>query len=185
LLRLLGLLSMEETPRHRRSIRLKGYDYSQAGAYFVTICTHDRAKILGSIVDGEMRLNSAGAAAHAAWLNLPRRFPSVRLREFVVMPNHLHGIVILTKPYRVAAGGAASSAPTTDPGVDHPSLGKIIRAFKSRSAIEINRLWGRRNQAVWQRNYYEHIIRPGKAFDQIRIYILENAAAWDQDPENV
>jgi len=88
----------DPTRHHRRSIRLKGYDYSQAGAYFVTICTQDRACLFGKVVNGEMRLNDAGRMVLAEWNMLPERFPHVVLDAFVVMPNHVHGIVVITNP---------------------------------------------------------------------------------------
>jgi len=94
---------------HRRSIRLKGYDYSQAGAYFITICTQDRACLFGKVVNGEMRLNDAGRMVLAEWNMLPERFPHVVLDAFVVMPNHVHGIVVITNP---ATDDTATTAPT-------------------------------------------------------------------------
>ena len=94
---------------HRRSIRLKGYDYSQAGAYFITICTQDRACLFGKVVNGEMRLNDAGHMVLAEWNMLPERFPHVVLDAFVVMPNHVHGIVVITNP---ATDDTATTAPT-------------------------------------------------------------------------
>ena len=94
---------------HRRSIRLKGYDYSQAGAYFITICTQDRACLFGKVVNGEMQLNDAGRMVLAEWNMLPERFPHVVLDAFVVMPNHVHGIVVITNP---ATDDTATTAPT-------------------------------------------------------------------------
>jgi REP element-mobilizing transposase RayT len=184
LLRPLGLLMMDETPKNRRSIRLKGFDYSLPGAYFLTICTHRRERILASVVDRKIQLSPAGAVVRSAWLELPRRFPTVMLQDFVVMPNHLHAIVAFAHLQHATKKGAASSAPTTETP-SPPYLGKIIRAFKSLSAIEVNRILGRKNRAVWQRNYYEHIIRTAREYDEIRKYIYENPMMWDHDPENV
>jgi len=170
----------------RHSLRLRGFDYSQSENYFITICAHDRKLMFGAIAGGKMILNSAGEAVRAAWFGLPRRFPSVVLREFIVMPNHLHAILGLTQPIRAIARGAASSAPTAGrPGVPYPALGKIIRAFKSLSAIQVNRALGQAGRSVWQRNYYERVIRPGKEYGQIRKYMLENPLRWDEDPENI
>jgi putative transposase len=176
----------DEAPKSRRSIRLRGFDYSQAGNYFVTICTSGRKRILGTVHDHKVILSAAGEAVRTAWFDLPGRFPSMEPRELVVMPNHVHAILGLTHPISAAARGAASSAPTTgNPAFAYPVLGKLIRAFKSLSAIQVNRALGRSGHAVWQRNYYERIIRSGREYDQARKYILENPIHWDRDPENV
>jgi len=145
---------------HRRSIRLAGHDYSQAGAYFITICTHNG--------DLSLQDESVREVVRSAWCGLPDRFPGVALDEFVIMPNHIHGIIVL-------AGGAASGAPT---------LERIVRAFKSISAIGANRVLGRSNRPFWQRNYYEHIIRDDEELNAIRQYILDNPRNWPDDPEN-
>ena len=166
-------MTFDPDKHHRRSIRFKGYDYSRAGAYFVTICTHGRECLFGEVMDGEMRLNDAGQAAQADWVRLPERFQSIELDEFVIMPNHLHGIIILAPA--PASKGAASSAPT---------LGQIIRAFKSLAAIEANRILGSSGRPFWQRNYYEHVIRDEDELNIIRQYIRDNPLKWDLDPDN-
>jgi putative transposase len=160
----------------RRSLRLDGYDYAQAGAYFVTVCTQNRMCLFGDIVDGVMRLNDAGRMVRSVWEGLPDRFAGMELDAFVVMPNHVHGIITF-----VGAGlalpeekGAASSAPT---------LGDVVRAFKSMSAIHINRLL-RRSGPLWQRNYYEHVIRNERELAKIREYIATNPLKWALDREN-
>ena len=102
------------------------------------------------------------------------------------MPNHLHAIVGLARPIQPSKAGAASGAPTGKTGApSYPTVGDIIRAFKSISAIEINRILGRRGESVWQRNYYEHIVRNLKEYERIRKYILENPGHWHDDPENI
>jgi putative transposase len=203
----------------RRSLRLNGYDYAQASAYFVTICTQNRVCLLGDLVDGEMRLNDAGSEVQVVWNELPRRFAHLELDAFMVMPNHVHGIIMIhgrgescirpddcqqpdsgdhkDRPYGtghahgivtligpgsvVGAGlalpagkGAASSAPT---------LGDVVRAFKSLSAIRVNRLI-MRSGPLWQRNYYERIIRNERELDKIREYIATNPLKWALDREN-
>jgi putative transposase len=176
----------EIVPKKRRSIRLRGFDYSQAGNYFITTCTSGRKRILGTVRDHKVILSPAGETVRAAWFDLPRRFPSMEPRELVVMPNHVHAILGLTHPIRAAARGAASSAPTAGKAAfAYPALGEVIRAFKSLSAIEVNSLLGRPAQPVWQRNYYERIIRSDREYSQARRYTLENPIHWDQDPENV
>ncbi|HEV2289427.1 MAG TPA: transposase, partial [Candidatus Acidoferrales bacterium] len=150
----------------RRSIRLHRYDYSQSGGYFFTLCVPNRACIFGRVIDYEMKCNRAGDAVWSVWRELPLQFPTVELDAFVVMPNHAHGIVFL-RP--LAAAGAASSAPTKPT----PTLGLVLRAFKSLSTAAVNRAL-HRTGSLWQRNYYEHIIRSGDELDAIRLYIAHN-----------
>jgi len=178
---------------HRRSIRLKGYDYSQAGAYFITLCTQDRACLFGKVVNGEMRLNDAGRMVLAEWNRLPERFPHLVLDAFVVMPNHVHGILVITDPAPTAGatlgatvgatvGATLVVAPTA------PTVGNIIGAFKSRVTVEYIRGvktsgWPPFRGRLWQRNYYEHIIRNKRALNAIRQYIMENPRRWHRDRE--
>ncbi len=166
----------------RRSIRLPGYDYSSAGAYFVTVCTKNNKCLFGDIVDGVMGLNQAGKIIHTVWHELPMHYAAIDLDVFVIMPNHVHGIIVLTGTSVVGAGlalpgseGAASSAPT---------LGNVMRTFKSLSAIRVNRVLMRTGQPLWQRNYYEHIIRNEARLYRIREYIVGNPQNWIMDPEN-
>jgi REP element-mobilizing transposase RayT len=137
--------------------------------YFVTVCAEQRLCQFGDVVDGCMQLNEVGRRVQQTWEDLPIRFSSIALDTFVVMPNHIHGIIA------IVAEGAASSAPT---------LGKIMRAFKSISTIEVNRLLSRTGQPLWQRNYYEPIIRNDDGLDRIRQYILDNPVNWPEDEEN-
>jgi REP element-mobilizing transposase RayT len=160
---------------HRRSIRLKGYDYSRAGMYFLTVCTQDRACLFGDVVDGEMQLNEAGRVAEQCWRGIPFHFPDTVLDAFVIMPNHVHGIV---------AVGAKNFSPLRSPlraGTSR-TIGSVIRGFK----IGVTK-WMRQNgliHEVWQRNYYEHIIRNDESLNRIRQYILDNPARWAMDREN-
>jgi len=179
-------MPMNEKKTRRRQLRLAGFDYSQPANYFVTICAQGKKCIFGYVSGAEMRLSPAGTAVRESWFNLPSRFPSVISRELVVMPNHLHAIVGLTRPIQPLKAGAASGAPTgKNCASSYPVLGDVIRAFRSISAIEINRILGRRGEAVWQRNYYEHIVRNLDEYERIRKYILENPSHWHDDPENV
>ena len=150
----------------RKSLRVKGYDYSTAGVYFVTICTYHRAQFFGRIENGQMQLNALGRAIWIAWYSLPQRFPSLQLDAFVAMPNHVHGIVVLHK----------------SPGT-RPALADVVQAFKSTSAIAVNRLLGRTGR-LWQRNYFEHVVRSGRAHNLIFRYIYENPMKWQFDREN-
>ncbi len=155
---------------HRRSIRLSEYDYSQAGAYFVTICTQNKECLFGNVVNGTMQLNDMGIVARQCWNAIPQHFPNVLLDEFIVMPNHIHGIVILNV-------GAKNISP-----LQHGTsmtIGSVIRGFK----IGVTK-WARANCAChtpWQRNYYEHIIRNEHELHKIREYIINNPLNWEQD----
>lgn len=168
---------------HRRSLRLKNYDYAQAGAYFVTLCTQNRACLFGEIVDGQMRLHPAGREAGQCWLQIPQHFPNVELDEFVVMPNHVHGIVVLGDGGR----GTVCRAPTTVERFGRPvsgSLPTVVRSFKSAVTKRINALHGSPGVSVWQRNYYEHVIRDEASLQDIREYIVNNPLQWTLDREN-
>ena len=193
---------MNYDPRrhHRRSIRLKGYDYTQAGAYFVTIVTQDRAHLFGEVVNGDMRLNAFGVTVREEWFKTAALRPYVRLfdDEFVVMPNHVHGIIWIVDDgddnvatRRVAptndiapTNGIAPTATATPRGPVSGSIGAIIGQFKSAAARRINALRGTPGASVWQRNYYEHIIRNEDALNRIRQYIADNPRRWELDPEN-
>jgi putative transposase len=189
---------------HRRSIRLKNYDYSKAGLYFVTLCCQDRARLFGHVEDGCMILNEAGKVAEQCRLEIPNHYPKVVLHDFVIMPNHVHGIIELVDEITDGAEfsiggsdlvGAENFLPQRDPNpvpnsVPKPqrhefqkiiprSLGSIIRGYK----IGVTK-WMRRNtdvHDVWQRNYYERIIRNGQAYYAISNYILNNPAKWERD----
>ena len=181
---------------HRRSIRLKGYDYSLAGAYFVTISTQDRVCVFGDVVAGVMRLNEAGQMVSTMWDALPSWFPGVGLDAFVVMPNHIHGIMVFATRVSVGAPlvGAQDVTPnrTTDNRATTrvaPTLGDVVGAYKSRVTVEYTRGvktkgWPAFRRRLWQRNFYEHIIRNEASLSRIRQYILDNPARWTFDREN-
>ncbi|MDB5013650.1 MAG: hypothetical protein JWQ25_1852 [Daejeonella sp.] len=244
---------------HRRSIRLKGYDYSKAGAYFITTCCYHMKCLFGEVVDDKMILNDAGEMVHSEWLALKERFPNIELHEFVVMPNHFHGIINITSDandelnvnINKAAVGATLVVAQTDDIIDvhdkikanddvnsddktaidndegegnheglprrdslieqtndpfkqnslidnnvndlseqTPSLNKTIGdmmdAFKSITTVEYIRgvktlNWPPFNRKVWERNYYEHIIRNQQAYETISNYIINNPKKWNQD----
>jgi putative transposase len=171
-LRPYGIVIMNQIPNNhrRRSIRLKGYDYTQPGAYFITICAHQRAQIFGEIVDGEMRLNRWGEIARTEWFKTAALRPNVEMHEeeFVVMPNHVHGIIWLVEnvgalrrnaPFENEISSKQKAEQRSAPTVKAGSLGVIIRAYKSAVTYAINKLENSRGAVVWQRNYYEHVIR--------------------------
>jgi putative transposase len=154
---------------HRRSIRLKGFDYSRSAVYFVTICVQNRECLFGTISQNRMLLNDAGKMVSAEWLTLPKRFPAIILDEFVVMPNHFHGLIYMLPS-----------------ATDRPTLGKIIGAFKS--IVTDRYITGVRTQdlipfdrRLWQRNYYEHIVRDDSALEKIQQYIRDNPLTWQTD----
>ncbi len=166
---------------HRRSIRLKGYDYTQPGAYFITICAHQRAHLFGRVVDGEMVLNALGEIARQCWLAIPNHFPQARLDEFVIMPNHVHGIVWIVNNVGTRNFSPPPS-PDQRPRGTSKTVGSIVRGFK----IGVTK-WARQHTdvyTVWQRNYYEHIIRDDRALYAIRQYIRDNPLRWHLDRYN-
>jgi len=179
-----------EGRHHRKSIRIKEYDYTQAGAYFVTIVTYQRDSLFGDIDDGEMTLNAFGTIADECWRAIPEHFPFVELGAHVIMPNHVHGIIVIRADESASNGivpqhvGAthASPLPKQPRGPAPRSLGAIVGSFKSAVTHRI----GREHNAtgIWQRNYYEHIIRDEKDLQCITDYIEANPSRWDEDDEN-
>ena len=148
---------------HRRSIRIPGYDYSQPGAYFVTICIWQRECLLGEIQEGNILLNRYGEVVNFNSFNLSRVYPHIELDDFIIMPNHIHGIIIIKEPKK------------------NPSLSEIVRCFKIFSARRINQLRSVSEIPVWQRGYYENIIHNETTFSQIQQYIINNPYNWETD----
>lgn len=173
----------------RRSIRLPGYDYSQAGYYFVTICCYQRKCLLGEIINGTMRLNQYGEIVQKEWLKSAVIRTEISLDEFIVMPNHFHGIVIINPVGAninpVGANGCSplpeSSKKPIMPLMKPKSLSSLMAGFKSSVTKQINIIRNTPGTKVWQRNYYEHIIRDEKALNNIRQYIINNPMSWYKD----
>lgn len=227
----------------RRSIRLKGYDYSAPGAYFITVCTHQRQCLFGQVVAGQMELNATGLWVQACWQRLPHQFSGLTLDVFVFMPNHMHGILWLgdtpcgdggdicdggdtpcgdgdhgggadicdggdaprkgeafghqvlkqpkvfqpnasplpTRTVTPISPATRMIAPTHPIGTTPGSIAAIIQNFKSISTRRINQLQWSAGRTIWQRNYYEHIIRDERALQNIQNYILNNPLAWEKD----
>jgi REP element-mobilizing transposase RayT len=175
---------------HRKSIRLRGYDYSQPGAYFITICTHQRQSLFGDIVDGVMMLNTAGNIAHDEWKNISDIRHDVSLCEFVIMPNHMHGIINVgahcMRPMNNDMNSmnnmhSVSGNQQSGRVQRAPTVGDIVRGYKS---AVTKRLWescGNQGHPVWQRNYHEHIIRNEQAYQNIAEYIRANPQKWQDD----
>lgn len=181
---------MYDSKKHsRRSIRLKNYDYSQPGHYFVTVCVYQRFHLFGDIINREMILNKFGKIAEFEWLRTSELRKNVRLDEFVVMPNHIHGIIIITDEKNEPEGrGVWLYAPTQQKSNNNrkfrsPSkdLGAIVRGYKSTVTKQINEWNNQRGDKIWQRNYYERIIRNQKELDHVREYIRNNPQNWDND----
>ncbi|PIS15037.1 hypothetical protein COT63_02080 [Candidatus Shapirobacteria bacterium CG09_land_8_20_14_0_10_38_17] len=203
---MININKTEEKPfANRKRIRLKEYDYSLPGYYFVTICTQNRQYLFGNIVNEKMALNEMGKIINQYWQKLPEKFNNVLLDEYIIMPNHLHGIIHIV--------GAGFSRPT-ETGFSRPtetrfsrpkiSLEQIIAWFKYQSTKRINHVsnWsgkfinnGREDRAPtnkkqifkknWQRNYYEHIIRDEEELNKIREYIVLNPHKWPEDKNNL
>ncbi|MDO8636996.1 MAG: transposase [Dehalococcoidia bacterium] len=178
---------------HRRSIRLKDYDYSQPGAYFITITTHQRELLFGQITDGVMLLNQFGEIARSCWQEIPNHFGNVDNDIFIVMPNHVHDIIAID--LGIATEGTVPinrDAPTTLHAPTTESFGKptmhsvltIMRSFKSAVTKQINDLRHTPGYVVWQRGYYEHIIQTDDELDPICQYIQNNPAQWALDQDN-
>jgi REP-associated tyrosine transposase len=182
---------MSGTYPQRRSLRLRDYDYSLAGAYVVTICTHQRTSLFGWIVDSELWLGTRGEVVDACWREVPEHYPQVELDAFVVMPNHVHGIIVIgdaseDQALRAADAGATCRAPTVGrkPRLERSALGHIVRSFKAASTKAIRALETGGPQVVWQRGYHEHVIRSEAALARIRQYIVDNPAKWAFDHDN-
>ncbi len=174
---------------HRRSIRLKEYDYTQPGAYYITLCTKARQCLFGDVVKGEMHLNSLGNIAFTCWQTIPDHLPHVELDVFVIMPNHLHGILVISDTL-VGATHASPLHRTNALPKRHPcgpppkSVGAIVGSYKSAVSKLINTICNTKGNSIWQRNYYEHISRDEASVHNIRRYIVENPWRWADDPEN-
>ena len=157
---------------HRRSIRLKGYDYSRPGAYYVTICAQNRECLFGGIVDGRTQLFDPGKILVKWWDAIPNHFPNVKLDEYVVMPNHMHGIIFIVEEMsNVGRGEMTSPLPKHR---HKPTLGQIMGYLQYQCTKEINQLFGTPGAKVLHRNYYEHIVQNENELNRIRRYIIEN-----------
>jgi len=230
-----GIFNKYTGYHNRQSTRLRGYDYSQPGAYFVTICIHDwKQKLLGGVVDGAMVENDYGNTVRQCWNDLPAHYPHIRLEEFIIMPNHVHGIIVIRDFAPVGAGSSrpvsktdgatharssrpmesemagssrpvsvselgnfmgrddraptnatdANAPPTGKPTVKTPTLGNIVAYFKYQTTKQINAIRQNGIEKIWQRNYYDHIIRDAKSHYRISQYIRNNPANWTTDSEH-
>jgi REP element-mobilizing transposase RayT len=184
---------------HRRSIRLREFDYTASGAYFITICTDARRCVFGSISEGHMQVSAWGEIVIEEWTRTASLRPTIELDAFVVMPNHVHGIVIIhgraTDTVRTQRAAPLQNVADSEENLSHlarthgvtkdnvspGSLGAIVRSFKSAVTSRIHALATDSNQPIWQRNYYEHIIRSEESLNRIRAYIHNNPSQWTSD----
>jgi REP element-mobilizing transposase RayT len=205
-----SLSDIDSSEHHRRSLRLPAYDYSLPGRYFVTICTQGGVCLFGDVQNGKVQLNELGQSVAEEWTRSKQIRNEIELDEYVVMPNHFHGIVIITddrrgdrpvalpqtttkaSPVAAAVGGRTPFTPTTEgyfqsarpQGPKPLSLSSFVAGFKSSVTKRINEIRKTPGLAVWQRNYFEHIIRTDEDLNKIREYILLNPCKWMDDKEN-
>lgn len=177
-------------PHNRRSIRLRTYNYAEPGAYFVTIVAYQRQPIFSSIENGVLHLTDLGEIVREEWLKSAKIRKEIELDEFIIMPNHFHAIVWIKDIPSPHGNGITNEnpEPLSDSLLPHgplkKSLGSLIAGFKSACTTRINRGLDTSGVPIWQRNYYEHIIRDQPDLDQIRLYIQENPSQWETDSEN-
>jgi len=196
----------------RKSTRLKGYDYSKEGNYFLTICCQDKECLFGDVVNGKMILNNIGEVVNECWLKIPNHFPKVKLKEYVIMPNHIHGIIELINDEKSVSNNTAvenlrvinlkaeneqllNFIPIKNSIIQNNfqkctprSIGSIIKGFK----IGVTKWIRDKNnfepiliESVWQRNYHEHIIRDNREYEKIVKYIINNPSKWEIDKLHV
>jgi putative transposase len=171
---------------HRRSIRLPDYDYACPGAYFITLVAYQRTCLFGRVRDKEVEYSETGRILNEQWQRNPNHFPNVELGAFIVMPNHVHGIIILhdvpcrggvTPPENIVKGDETSP-------LQRPTLGQVVAYFKYQTTKQVNLILDSAGVPLWQRNYYEHIIRSEEEHRLIYDYIESNPVHWDVDEEN-
>lgn len=177
---------------HRKSIRLKEFDYSTPGWYYITICTHDHANLFGKISNSKMHLNKFGLIADKCWKEIPKHFLNTELDYYVIMPNHIHGNIIINYSINSREDTRRDTAccvPTDNNADENRKFGKmtsgslpvIVRSFKAAVSREINQLRKASGKSIWQRNYYEHIIRNERDLYNTRKYIELNPLKWELD----
>ncbi|HEY9605990.1 MAG TPA: transposase [Allocoleopsis sp.] len=189
-------MKYDSSQHHRRSIRLKGYDYSQAGAYFVTICINQGLHTLGEIGNSRMYPSQPGEMVQVVWDELPLHYPGIAVDAFVLMPNHVHGIIVLRTLSSCLPNNEAGATtgglplPTVDRFYKPMTLGDVVHRFKSLTTAKyrhgVTQLgWTPFPKRFWQRNYYESIIRDEQSWGKIRGYILNNPIAWESEASHL
>ena len=166
----------------RRSMHLPGYDYRLSGIYFVTACTHNHTPLFGCIMSGEMRPTKLGQIVEQEWLHIAKARTGIRLGEFEVMPNHIHGLVIVhSETDRSDSSAVLTEYAQRSATLQSRSLGAIVGHFKAAVSRRARTLGLDCNGPIWQRNYYDHIVRNEKSLNEIRQNILQNPAKWEDD----
>jgi putative transposase len=169
-------MTFDPTKRHRRSTRLRNYDYAQAGAYFLTLCSYNRECLFASIDQGRIHLSKIGEIVAQEWTRSAGIRGEIELDEWIVMPNHLHGIVMIVEAERAHGRAPLHRAPR--------SLSSFVAGFKAATTKRVNLFRGTPTTPVWQRNYYDHVIRNEASLNSIREYIAANPFRWADDEEN-
>ena len=174
-------MTYDPSVHHRRSIRLPAFDYSRPGAYFVTLCTQQKRHLFGEIVESEMRLNEPGQMIQRWWTALPRKFPTVEIDSCVVMPNHIHAVLRIV--------GMGLRPPSGEDISTRVPLPRAVQWFKTMTTNDYLRHatesgWPPLAGKVWQRDYYEHIIRNADELNKIRESIITNPLRWEHDRDN-
>jgi REP element-mobilizing transposase RayT len=179
---------MRDGNRFRQHLRLPGFDYRANYAYFVTLCVRDRLCVFGNVVDKQMALSRRGMVARDCWLDIPSHHPHVTLDGFIVMPNHVHGLLLFEGDAPVVATPASPLSPVKSrsrpTGPTRGSLGAVMGSYKSAVTRTINRLRPGTATGLWQHNFYEHIVRDDFGLDRVREYMQLNPERWAQDSEN-
>ena len=207
---MLGAVFQADLP-NRRSIRLRDYDYAAAGPYFVTLCAYRGRGLFGQFINGRVIVTPVGQIVQSCWDQISSHFPGVTIDAHVIMPNHFHGVLLIHEPGTAPKDtrgeeGAATACriPTSAAEEEVPfapilhegrtredfaspvnrSLPTILRSFKSAVTRQAHRQPGCRNARIWQRGYYEHIIRSARSLEEVRCYIAQNPLRWPEDPEH-
>ena len=181
---------MSKISRHRHSLRLPDYNYATPGAYFVTLCTWKKYCLFGEIIEGEIKLNMIGEVAAEERVKSSHVRKEISTDIFIVMPNHLHGIVIINNSGDISNSGATGRSPLQAThsqitrGPAPKSLGAFIAGYKSSVTKRINKIRNSLGQPLWQRNYYEHVVRNNLELQRVRDYIVTNPLRWEIDSEN-
>ena len=174
-------MNPKSSQSRRRATRLHGYDYAQTAGYFVTICAQHQGYLFGKIIDGQMQLNELGKIVVECWSRIPQHFSSAELDVYVVMPNHIHGGILLgtrgAKWHRLPA----RSLPNRRGEASSSTLGQVVAYFKFQSTKYINQHRDMPGTRVWQRNYYDHVIRDERDLQRIRRYVTDNPMQWELD----
>ena len=178
-------MAYDPNKHHRRSVRIKGYDYTQPGVYYITICTEARQCIFGEVIDGQMQLNLLGHLARTCWLEIPNHFPRFQLDTFVIMPDHVHGLLAIVDNTPVKTQQRRLPTPEKLGQPVRGSIPTAIRSYKSAVTRFIHKFCETTEVPVWQDGFYESIIRDEESLNCKRQYITNNPQRWGENPEKL